>query len=67
MTVAVSIGTLVGMVAGYYGRWIDSLLMRFVDMMYSFPRLFLLILFGVIFKGMTHRRHRDRAGSACRG
>ena len=53
VTVAVSIGTLVGVVAGYYGRWIDSLLMRFVDMMYSFPRLFLLILFGVIFKGMT--------------
>ena len=53
VTVAVSIGTLVGVIAGYYGRWIDSLLMRFVDMMYSFPRLFLLILFGVIFKGMT--------------
>ncbi len=53
VTVAVSVGTLVGTIAGYYGRWIDSLLMRFVDMMYSFPRLFLLILFGVFFKGMT--------------
>lgn len=53
VTVAVSIGTLVGVVAGYYGGWIDSILMRFVDMMYSFPRLFLLILFGVFFKGMT--------------
>jgi peptide/nickel transport system permease protein len=52
VTVAVSIGTLVGVVAGYYGGWIDSVLMRFVDMMYSFPRLFLLILFGVFFKGM---------------
>jgi peptide/nickel transport system permease protein len=53
VTVAVSIGTLVGVIAGYYGSWIDSVLMRFVDMMYSFPRLFLLILFGVFFKGMT--------------
>ena len=53
VTVAVSVGTLVGMVAGYYGRWVDGVPMRFVDMMYSFPRLFLLILFGVIFKGMT--------------
>jgi peptide/nickel transport system permease protein len=53
VTVAVSIGTLVGVTAGYYGGWVDSLLMRFVDMMYSFPRLFLLILFGVFFKGMT--------------
>jgi len=53
VSVAVTIGTLVGVTAGYYGRWIDSVLMRFVDMMYSFPRLFLLILFGVFFKGMT--------------
>ncbi|HET8568444.1 MAG TPA: oligopeptide ABC transporter permease [Candidatus Limnocylindria bacterium] len=53
VTVAISFGTFVGMVAGYYGRWIDSVLMRLVDMMYSFPRLFLLILFGVFFKGMT--------------
>jgi peptide/nickel transport system permease protein len=53
VTVAVSIGTLVGVAAGYYGGLTDSILMRFVDMMYSFPRLFLLILFGVFFKGMT--------------
>jgi peptide/nickel transport system permease protein len=53
VTVAISMGTLVGVAAGYYGGWIDSLLMRFVDALYSFPRLFLLILFGVFFRGMT--------------
>jgi len=53
VAVAVTVGTLVGTTAGYYGRWVDSVLMRFVDMMYSFPRLFLLILFGVFFRGMT--------------
>jgi len=53
VTVAITMGTLVGVAAGYYGGWIDSLLMRFVDALYSFPRLFLLILFGVYFKGMT--------------
>lgn len=52
-TVAISFGTIVGMVAGYYGRWLDPILMRFVDMMFSLPRLFLLIIFGVFFKGMT--------------
>jgi peptide/nickel transport system permease protein len=53
VTVSVSLGTLVGVIAGFYGRWIDGVLMRFVDMMYSFPRLFLLILFGVFFRGMS--------------
>ena len=51
--VAISFGTLAGMLAGYYGRWIDSVLMRFADMMFAFPRLFVLILLGVFFKGMT--------------
>ena len=53
VSVAITVGTLVGTAAGYYGRWVDGVLMRLVDMMYSFPRLFLLILFGVFFKGMT--------------
>src|SRR5206468_7979317 len=53
VTVAITVGTLVGVLAGYYGGFLDSLLMRFVDAMYSFPRLFLLILFSVVFKGMT--------------
>ncbi len=53
VTVAVTFGTLVGMLAGYYGRWIDSVLMRFVDMMYSIPQLYLLIVIGVLVKGMS--------------
>jgi len=53
VVVAISFGTLAGMLAGYYGRWIDSVLMRFADMMFAFPRLFVLILLGVFFKGMT--------------
>lgn len=53
MVVAISLGTAVGVVAGYYGRWIDGALMRFVDMMFAFPRLFLLIILGALFRGMT--------------
>jgi len=51
VTVAISIGVLVGGIAGYYGRAADAILMRVVDMMYAFPRLFLLILFAVLFGG----------------
>ena len=48
---AVSIGTLVGGVSGFYGGWVDAVLMRAVDVMYAFPRLFLLILFAALFGG----------------
>ncbi len=45
--VAVGISTVIGIVlgslAGYYGRWIDSTIMRFVDMMLCFPSFFLIL------------------------
>jgi peptide/nickel transport system permease protein len=41
--IAVVVGTLIGTVAAYYGRRVDELLMRFVDLMLNFPRLFLLL------------------------
>ena len=37
-------GLLVGLVAGYYGRGTDQALMRFTDMMFSFPDILLAIL-----------------------
>jgi peptide/nickel transport system permease protein len=51
MTVAITLGVLIGGLAGFYGGVADAVLMRFVDMMLSFPRLFLLILFSVFFGG----------------
>lgn len=45
--VAVGIASLIGIVlgalAGYYGRWVDGLLMRFVDIMLCFPTFFLIL------------------------
>ena len=43
VAISVSIGTVVGGVAGYVGGKVDTLLMRLVDMVLSFPRLVLLI------------------------
>ncbi len=37
------IGTLIGLVSGFYGRWVDSVLMRFVDIMLCFPTFFLIL------------------------
>ena len=39
----VIIGVTVGAIAGYYGGKVDSILMRFVDIMLAFPQFFLLI------------------------
>jgi peptide/nickel transport system permease protein len=44
MALAVMVGVVVGGLAGFYGGWIDNMLMRFVDMMLSFPSLFVLII-----------------------
>jgi len=51
----VVIGTLAGAIAGYYGSWVDTVIMRFVDVMLCIPNLFLLILMGALitFKPVT--------------
>jgi oligopeptide transport system permease protein len=47
--VAVVMGTLYGAIAGYFGGRLDSAMMRFVDIFYSIPFLFILILMLLIF------------------
>ena len=44
MVATVFTGALVGIVAGYYGRWIDNLIMRLVDTLLCFPQVFLLLV-----------------------
>jgi peptide/nickel transport system permease protein len=44
--ISVSVGTVVGGVAAYYGGWLDAVLMRFTEAMLSIPQLFLLIVLG---------------------
>ena len=40
----VIIGTIVGALAGFYGGWVDTILMRFVDIMLSLPDLPILLI-----------------------
>ncbi|RWC59972.1 MAG: ABC transporter permease [Mesorhizobium sp.] len=48
--VALLIGTLVGVVAGYFRGWIGSALMRFTDLMMAFPALLLAICLAAVFE-----------------
>lgn len=41
--IAITIGTIVGAVAGFYGGRVDAVLMRFVDIMLAFPTFFLIL------------------------
>jgi peptide/nickel transport system permease protein len=47
------LGTTIGAIAGYYGRWIDGLLMRFVDLMLAFPSIFLLLILAAMLEGIS--------------
>ena len=44
VTVAMIVGIAVGALSGYYGGWVDSILMRFTEAMLNIPQLFLLIV-----------------------
>ena len=52
LTVAMSLflGTTVGMMAGYYGGWIDDVLMRLVDTVLAIPAIFLFILMSILIR-----------------
>lgn len=41
--IALTLGVVLGLVSGYYGKWIDELVMRLADVTLAFPTLLLLI------------------------
>jgi peptide/nickel transport system permease protein len=49
VALAVSIGSTVGAIAGFYGGWVDNILMRVVDFMIALPSIFVLILLATIY------------------
>lgn len=51
--ISVTLGTLIGAVAGFFGGWIDAVLMRLVDVVIAFPRLILLITVIAVFDGAS--------------
>lgn len=49
MLIAVTLGTVIGALAGYFGKRTDAVLMRWVDLMLAFPNLFLILMIVALF------------------
>lgn len=50
MLVAIFLGTTIGAIAGFYGGWIDQILMRLTDLFLSLPQLPVLLLVVYLFR-----------------
>jgi peptide/nickel transport system permease protein len=43
VAIALVVGSVIGLLAGFYGRWVDDVLMRFMDVLFAFPAVLLAI------------------------
>src|SRR6056297_235539 len=48
MSISVTLGTLIGLMAGYFGGWVDTILSRIIDVFRSIPFLVMAITIGAI-------------------
>ena len=55
MTFSISIGALLGIVAGYYGGWLDNTIMRVMDMMLAMPSILLaMVIVTILGQSLTN-------------
>jgi ABC-type dipeptide/oligopeptide/nickel transport system permease subunit len=55
VTFAIIIGTILGALSGYFGGWVDTIIMRFMDVLLAFPSLLLAIaIVTVLGPGLTN-------------
>jgi peptide/nickel transport system permease protein len=48
--ISLAIGLTLGALSGYYGGWVDSVIMRFTDMVFAFPAPLLVIAIAAVFE-----------------
>ncbi|MBT5956518.1 MAG: ABC transporter permease [Candidatus Marinimicrobia bacterium] len=49
-SISLIMGILLGLIAGYFGKWVDTLIMRITDIMMAFPVLLFLIAISATFE-----------------
>ena len=55
MSFSISIGALLGILAGYYGGWIDNIIMRIMDMMLAMPSILLaMVIVTILGQSLTN-------------
>ena len=55
MTFSISIGVLLGIIAGYYGGWLDNIIMRMMDMMLAMPSILLaMVIVTILGQSLTN-------------
>ncbi len=55
VVISAAIGTALGLVSGYFGGWLDGLIMRITDMFMSFPYImFMLVVASLVGPGLTN-------------
>jgi peptide/nickel transport system permease protein len=52
--IALVVGGLLGITAGYYGRWVDSVISRGLDLLWAFPEIILAVALVAIFGAGFH-------------
>lgn len=51
--IEITIGAILGGISGYFGGWVDNLIMRIVDVFYCIPSTPILIIFGAMFDSLN--------------
>ncbi|HED04823.1 MAG TPA: ABC transporter permease [Candidatus Fraserbacteria bacterium] len=49
VAIALIVGVLLGLLAGYYGGWLDMLIMRYIDLQWAFPNFIIAVYLVAIF------------------
>jgi peptide/nickel transport system permease protein len=54
ISLSVVVGVVLGVMAAYYGGWLDSIIMRLADILLAFPGLILALVFIAVFSNIFH-------------
>jgi peptide/nickel transport system permease protein len=49
VSIAMIVGGLMGLVSGYYGGWVDTILMRYIDVQWAFPNFIIAVWLVAVF------------------